>query len=404
MKQLLTKATILLIKYFNEAGYELYPVGGCVRNYILGIPINDIDMCTNATPTQMQAIAKQYDLKIIPTGIKHGTMSFILHEETIEITTFRSEATYVNHRYPSDVSFSNTLEEDVKRRDFTINALAYDNGTILDYHHGLQDLNNKIVRCISNPDTRFNEDALRILRALRFSMQLQFKIEENTYQSIIDNASLLQYISKERIKEEFNKMLLSTHQSVFTTLYDSHVLPYILDKNIDRNTCILLDKLLNKQTLDLVSQLALIQFQLSLHNEYKKLTYSNKQIHEIYTIYKLLNIPLVTHRDVRCILYELQGNEIAFEKYVYTKSCIVDIDTIQILSYAHTSIDNNECFTLSQLCVQAKDLMEIGIQGKQIGQTLNYLLEYVVVHQDKNNKAFLLTLVKGEQDEICNRK
>ncbi|MBU1145070.1 MAG: CCA tRNA nucleotidyltransferase [Firmicutes bacterium] len=185
-------------------GHFAYFVGGFVRDFLLGLPVNDIDITTDASPK----LVKSYFKKTRDTGIKYGTITVFEDDFAFEVTTFRSEGVYSNHRHPKQITFSKTIEEDLKRRDFTINALAMDQEKqIIDLFDGKRDLKLKLIRAIGNPDTRFYEDALRMLRAFRFISKLDFDIEEKTFQSIEKNYSLLSKISNERILQEFRKII-----------------------------------------------------------------------------------------------------------------------------------------------------------------------------------------------------
>ncbi|KRK46612.1 CCA tRNA nucleotidyltransferase [Dellaglioa algida] len=194
-----------VIKSIEEAGFEAYFVGGSVRDTILGLPIHDVDIATSAYPEEIKEIFN----KTVDTGIQHGTVMVLDHGEGYEITTFRTESTYQDFRRPDHVEFVRSLEEDLKRRDFTINALAMTHeGRIIDLFDGLQDLENHIIRAVGEADERFNEDALRMMRAIRFASQLDFSIEEKTTIALKKHASLLKKIAIERIHIEFVKLLL----------------------------------------------------------------------------------------------------------------------------------------------------------------------------------------------------
>lgn len=194
-----------VIKAIEEAGFEAYFVGGSVRDTILGLPIHDVDIATSAYPEEIKEIFN----KTVDTGIQHGTVMVLDHGEGYEITTFRTESTYQDFRRPDHVEFVRSLEEDLKRRDFTINALAMTHeGRIIDLFDGLQDLENHIIRAVGEADERFNEDALRMMRAIRFASQLDFSIEEKTTIALKKHASLLKKIAIERIHIEFVKLLL----------------------------------------------------------------------------------------------------------------------------------------------------------------------------------------------------
>lgn len=198
------KGAIDILKIFNRNGYEAYFVGGCVRDYLLGEEFSDIDITTNALPEEVKKIFR----KSIDTGIQHGTVTILVNGEGYEVTTFRTEDEYTNHRAPEKVEFVSNLREDLDRRDFTINAMALDsNGILFDYHNGEKDLSSGVIRTVNNPNERFYEDALRMLRAFRFSSKLGFEIEYDTLAAIKKNAELIKFVSIERIVNEFKKLL-----------------------------------------------------------------------------------------------------------------------------------------------------------------------------------------------------
>jgi len=198
------KGAIDILKIFNQNGYEAYFVGGCVRDYLLGEDFSDIDITTNALPDEVKKVFR----KSIDTGIQHGTVTILVNGDSYEVTTFRTEEDYTNHRSPEKVEFVSNLREDLDRRDFTINAMALDyNGKLFDYHNGDKDLSSKIIRTVNDPNERFYEDALRMLRAFRFSSKLGFEIENNTLNAIKKNAELIKFVSIERIVNEFKKLL-----------------------------------------------------------------------------------------------------------------------------------------------------------------------------------------------------
>ena len=185
-----------IIDTFYKNNYEAYMVGGCVRDCILGLSPKDYDITTSATPEITQSLFK----KTIPTGLDHGTVTVVIEHEGFEVTTYRTEGKYIDNRRPESVSFVSDIKEDLSRRDFTINAFAYNEQSgLVDYFDGLNDLNNKIIRAVGEPNARFQEDALRMLRAIRFSSQLDFSIEDKTLSAIKENCDLIKNISVERI-------------------------------------------------------------------------------------------------------------------------------------------------------------------------------------------------------------
>ncbi len=193
-----------ILKKIERAGFEAYFVGGSVRDRLLDLPVNDVDIATSAHPHEIKEIFK----RTVDVGIEHGTILVLTEDSEYEITTFRTESTYKDFRRPDSVTFVRSLTEDLKRRDFTVNAIAMDKeGQLTDPHKGLEDLEKGIIRAVGNPHERFNEDALRMMRAVRFAGQLNFEIEEETLKSIKDNAPLLEKIAIERIQIEFQKLL-----------------------------------------------------------------------------------------------------------------------------------------------------------------------------------------------------
>ena len=198
----------IIVMYLWVAGYDAYVVGGCVRDSLLGKEPHDWDICTDASPEQVRSVMNKWKLETIDTGIKHGTITVVNDGDTFEVTTFRVDGEYSDNRRPDTVEFVDDITEDLSRRDFTINAMAYnDKDGLVDPFNGQEDLKSKLICCVGHPDDRFREDALRILRALRFASTYDFKIEAQTAYSIHKNKSLLKNISAERIREELCKML-----------------------------------------------------------------------------------------------------------------------------------------------------------------------------------------------------
>ena len=212
---------------FNNSGFSCYLVGGAVRNLIRGIKPADYDFATDALPEQMISIFK----KVIPTGIEHGTVTVLFKGMQFEVTTFRIDGDYSNSRHPDRIEFSSSIYEDLERRDFTINSMAYDpvKDILLDPHDGKKDLKRKLIKAIGDPVKRFSEDGLRVLRGCRFASQLDFEIEEKTLSGIKDQGFRLEYISAERIRDEIIKILMSDIPSkAFFIMKDTDILKYII--------------------------------------------------------------------------------------------------------------------------------------------------------------------------------
>ena len=219
MKQFKVEPAIMKVyEQLIDHGYEAYFVGGCVRDMLMGIPPHDYDITTSALPTQTMACFSD-EFKVIPTGIKHGTITVHYQHHAVEITTFRAKEVYDNHRSPSALTFSTSLSEDLKRRDFTMNAMAYNfDCGLIDEHQGIEDLHAGLVRCVNDPFLRFKEDALRILRCVRFAHRFQFEIEAQTKKALIERRYDLQYISIERITSELFAMLTDGKRDLFMLL------------------------------------------------------------------------------------------------------------------------------------------------------------------------------------------
>ncbi len=220
----LPEAVKYIIDELNRRGHEAYAVGGCVRDTLLGREPEDWDVTTSAEPQEIKDIFPV----TIDTGIRHGTITVRIDGENYEVTTFRTDGNYADHRRPEEVYFTKSLEEDLLRRDFTINAMAWSTGHLVDLYGGQQDLANGIIRCVGDPFERFTEDALRILRAFRFAAQLDFVIEDQTREAIKAHREDLRYISAERIQTEMTKILTSPHPEIIRDMYELGVTEVIL--------------------------------------------------------------------------------------------------------------------------------------------------------------------------------
>ena len=208
MKINLPEKMLMIINNLQLHGYEAYAVGGCVRDSILARRPEDWDITTSAKPEEIKKLFR----RTVDTGIEHGTVTVILGKDSYEVTTYRIDGTYEDGRHPKEVRFTDDLKEDLQRRDFTINAMAYnDDVRLVDVFGGMQDLNHHLIRCVGDPVERFSEDALRILRAVRFSAQLNFPIEKKTAEAVKEMAPSLGRISAERIQAELVKLLVSAH-------------------------------------------------------------------------------------------------------------------------------------------------------------------------------------------------
>lgn len=226
----LPKEASLIIDELYKIDKEAFIVGGCVRDSLLGLKPKDWDITTNASPQLVKETFEKQGLRVIETGIKHGTVTVIINEEPYEITTYRVEDEYIDNRRPSNVEYTDNLTEDLIRRDFTMNSMAYNTVIgLVDNFNGRKHLNERIIKCVGDGNERFSEDALRMMRAIRFSSQLDFHIDEHTLENIKINAILIKNISKERIKDELNKILLTDRPSKgIRKMVESGLMGYII--------------------------------------------------------------------------------------------------------------------------------------------------------------------------------
>ena len=386
------------INLLNHAGYEAFVVGGSIRNALLHLPIYDYDMTTSATPNEMKEVFKDY--KIIETGIKHGTLTIHIDHFALEITTYRIESEYLDHRHPSAVSFSRNLKDDLERRDFTINAFAYHPTLgIVDYFNGHEDLNNHIIRAINNPLIRFDEDALRIMRAIRFSSTLNFTIESNTAKAIHDSKDLLLSISKERIHDELIKLIVG--DNVYQILIEyQDILELIIPELLTINDYSSNVSILANSIKDINIRIAILLHSLDINlakDVLKQLKFSNKDSKAILTLIANYHNQLTTNRiELKKILFKLDkeltyqlldlqyadsSNNITSEVYHSIKDILDDIITKQ------------ECFTIKALAINGNDVISLGINPTNITTILNACLKEVIEERIDNTKNNLLEYI-----------
>lgn len=329
------KGAIDILKRFNQNGYEAYFVGGCVRDYLLGEDFSDIDITTNALPDEVKKVFR----RSIDTGIQHGTVTILVNGDSYEVTTFRTEEDYANHRSPEKVEFVSNLREDLDRRDFTINAMALDyNGKLFDYHNGDNDLSSKIIRTVNNPNERFYEDALRMLRAFRFSSKLGFEIENNTLDAIKKNAELIKFVSIERIVNEFKKLLagkgnLKSLELLIDSKLNSYI-PFFEEVNEIQD----LSSYSFCQSLYILSIINDISFE-----KLKFLKLSNKEI-KLVKRFDLINQEFKNNTQIELILYKYNREDIKFicEYFGYDKEKNIDERILIINSFNDIDITSQE--------------------------------------------------------------
>lgn len=384
----------LIIDTFYKNGYEAFMVGGCIRDLLLNKIPTDYDIATSAPPD----ITQKLFLKTIPTGIKHGTITVIINEIPYEITTYRTEGKYVDNRHPNEVNFVTNIKDDLSRRDFTINAFAYNyNVGLLDYFNGLNDLNSKLIKCVGDPNTRFNEDALRILRAIRFSAQLDFNIDKKTYSSIKNNYKLINNISKERIRNELEKILLCSNpikglnylnETQISSLIFSSIGELIhLNRNLSllpKDICIRISGLFRNTNPDKVKLLL------------KELRFSNNKINKIYLFisnYKYIS-STTSKIEVKNIIANVGRNNINNLISMYEVLEEKKLDNFK--KHSNYIISNKDTLYIKELNIDGsilKSKLQLN-SGKIIGETLNHLLDLVINETISNDTEVLLEEAK----------
>lgn len=424
----------IAMKELNQNGFEAFVVGGCVRDSIMGKIANDWDMTTSAEPAETLEVFK--DSRTIPTGIKHGTITVLIDKQPLEITTFRIDGEYTDNRRPDSVNFTRDIENDLSRRDFTVNAMAYnEKDGIVDLFGGMEDIKNKIIRCVGDPDKRFNEDALRIMRAIRFSSTLGFEIEEKTAESIRRNKHLLKNIAAERIRIELEKLLLGKDAERILLEFSDvifEIIPelketYALPQNCPYHIYNVWEHIVKSVAVSKKDKY--IRLSMLLHDIGKpqmKTTDENGQDHfkghakisadMAYEILKRLRYDnktisvvtkLIFHHDDR--MYNAPQNvKKHASKYGFDFLHLLDeVSRADILAQTPELSDRislcdkyieeltnlekeNPCLKISDLKVDGNDLISLGYSGKEIGRTLEKLLDKVIKNEIKNSREDLL--------------
>lgn len=362
-----------ILRILGEAGHEAWYVGGCVRDSLLGRPIHDWDITTSALPEQILTLFPH----CVPTGIKHGTVTVLAADGQAEVTTYRTESGYADGRHPDQVAFVSNIEEDLSRRDFTINAMAMsDAGEILDLFGGKDDLAVGTIRCVGDPVLRFREDALRMFRALRFSAQLGFEVEAETRNALVLCAELSSYVSVERIREELEKTLLSDHPERVLDMISLGLLDRF-SPNIRQDKCDLssLPKIREVRWAGLCRVWADLDLRaLRLDKQTAKIAMTAAQI----------DVPVDRLGWKRCIA-DYGESTASVCAALYGESCCVE----EILA-------SGECVCLRGLAVKGSDFPEL--KGKEVGKILQLALNHVLEHPEENDKMILVKILKNSID------
>ncbi len=428
-----------IIDTLETAGYEAYAVGGCVRDSILGRDPDDWDITTSAKPEEIKNLFP----RTVDTGIKHGTVTVLFSRESFEVTTYRIDGDYEDGRHPNEVTFTANLREDLRRRDFTINAMAYnDRSGLIDIFEGVTDIKNQVIRCVGNAEERFGEDALRMLRAVRFSAQLGYKIDEATRKAIQKLSPNLQKISAERIQIELVKLVTSPHPDYLRTAYETGITAQILPefdlcmKTPQRHkhhcydvgehilhsmTAVEPDKVLRLGMLfhDIGKpQTLTVDADGTTHNkrhpyEGEKITrkvmhrlkFDNDTINKVtklvlYHDYDIMPTEAGVRRainrmgeDIFCMIFAVRRADISAQSSYMREEKLAKAAYIEELY--KKILSRQDAVTLKDLAISGKDLIAEGIQpGKRIGEILAALLEKVLEDPGLNTREILLKLSK----------
>lgn len=444
MKELIIKLPAgveSIIETLNKAGHEAYIVGGCVRDALMGRVANDWDITTSAPPDMVKEIfPKTYD-----TGLQHGTVTVRINEEFHEVTTYRTEGKYEDHRRPSTVEFVSDIKLDLARRDFTINAMAYHpKEGFIDPYDGMADLDKALLRAVGDPKERFTEDALRILRGVRFSAQLGFDLEVRTLEAMRSCAHLLDYISKERIRDEMMKILLSDQPQKLAHMHEWGLLGYVLPEfsqcfktpqnhphhiyDVGVHTIKALEQIPKDEVLRLTMLLHDIGKPATHTTDthgidhfyghvpesveiskkvLRRLRFDNQTIRDVTTLVKYHDFHIeeaLTRESIKEVLCEI-GPDL-FEKLLIIQEADARSQNPDKLSPKLKDLKkteetfkeiraNNECYSLKDLKINGKDIASLGItEGLKIGKVLQIALDQVIKDPELNEKDILLEIVK----------
>ena len=369
-------------------GHDSYLVGGCVRDAVMNRPIHDWDLATSATPVD---VARLFP-KTVSTGEKFGTVTVVLPECPVEVTTFRTEGEYIDGRHPEEVEFVSNITEDLSRRDFTMNAIAESvDGELIDPFNGIEDIENGIIRCVGGPNTRFSEDALRMFRALRFCAQLGFTIENETLQAIYSGAGMASQISAERVRMEVEKTLMSQKPEIVGEMIKIGLLDkYVAISGKSPDGLEEIAKLPEEPTLRWCALCAIL-----LDKHY--INTATEFLHNMHldgkTIKTCLRALTITDfpDDEKRIKRLLSKNDTVVVRCAAAAS--EALCECSLLEKIDKILSSGECVTLVGLAIAGRDLLAIGHpEGRELGETLNKLLEHVIENPSDNNREILLEL------------
>lgn len=336
-----------IIRKLNKEGFRAYPVGGCVRDYLLKREVSDIDITTDACPDEIEFVFK--DFKTIDIGKRFGTIVVVVNDEPFEVTTFREDGQYENGRRPNNVIFTDSLINDLKRRDFTINAMAFDNGEIIDPFDGQKDLNNGIIRAVGNPFDRIDEDVLRILRAIRFASRYDFEIESTLKEAMKENTHRLQLISVERIREEIFKIIMADEPVKWLKLMESLGILDVILKDL------VINEFLDNTEKDLVERMVVLFYK----SEPVNMHFSNSFYKDVLDLHKIIDED-INKFNLRKIYRDLGKEQLI--RYANIKKA---------QGYDIFLVDDVLKEGVLELPINGTDLIKLGYRGKEIGDILN---------------------------------
>lgn len=394
---ILPEDVLHILKTLTQHRYEAYIVGGCVRDTILHITPKDWDITTSAEPEE----TKKLFPRTFDTGIQHGTVTVVLNHTNYEVTTYRVEGKYEDCRRPSSVSFTKSLKEDLLRRDFTMNAIAYhpEEG-YQDPFHGMEDIQAKTIRGVGEPALRFQEDALRMLRCVRFAIQLGFSVEKETYQALCENKELIKKISIERIHDEMQKLWLCDHYDKMPLLWKSGLLsqidPLLSTRIIEKETVFIEQLRDTPKDSNLRWTIVLQEYSAQEAKAFlKRMKFDNDSLKRICLLLENINQDLPTEGyPLRALAGKLGVD--AIQQLITLQSILRPSSAFaQSAQSLEKILADGDCLTLKQLAVDGQMLMELGVpKGRELGNILSKLLDFVHQNPHQNQKQLLLEKVK----------
>ncbi|MFV0504018.1 MAG: CCA tRNA nucleotidyltransferase [Lachnospirales bacterium] len=370
-----------ILNKLEDNNYEAYVVGGCVRDFLMHKEAADWDITTSALPCEIKKVFNH----TFDTGIDHGTITVVLNKINYEVTTFRIDGEYSDNRRPNSVEFTRDIVKDLERRDFTINAIAYNKKIgYVDPFHGMEDIKKGIIRGVGNAALRFQEDALRMIRAIRFAGKTGFVIEEKTYVAIKENNYLFKNISAERVRIEFEKLLLSQYSNKMELLIDCELMKYFNEEFHEHLKN-------NWKVYTLENHIQGFSLLLREYNKVKELLqdfkYDNKTIKSVLKVVKALHITTSNNGfDNRKFICEFLDD---IEDVIKTKE-LLGWDISYLNKFYLEALEKKYPLKIKDLDINGNILMEKGYKGKEVGEILNNMLEFVLEYPEKNNKNELL--------------